>query len=325
MKRNKIMLSISTLTAALMIGLFGGAASAQTPPPTAGTDTSRPVRIMGRVDAVSTNSIALTTRQGQVTANVGPNTWIIVQESGGRCVEGTLQDIQTNRPANVAGMTTAQRGVINARVITQGRCGMPDEKAKRPQKGQVGDHLAMGAIKAISGNTITVTTDRGSEVTVSTTADTVVLNSGFKSVGSLKVGDKIEVLGNPAKPADKSTTSQRTLNAWGIRVVTTGNGIVTGQVKSVSGNTVTLSTPRNRKGMTVTLDSSTAYKSLAKADARATLTNATQADVKVGSNMVVEGLSSSDGKTLTAKAVILLPDGKARAGNPAKPTKPAKP
>ena len=325
MKRNTFMLTISALTAALTFTLFGGVASAQTPPPPTGTETPRPVRIIGRVDTVSTNSIALTTRQGQVTANVGPNTWILVQQTGGRCVEGTLQDIQTNMPANVAGMTTAQRGVINARVITQGRCGMPDEKAKRPQQGKAADHLAMGTIKAISGNTITVTTDRGPEVTVNTTADTVVLNSGFKSVSTLKVGDKIEVLGNPVKPADKSTTSQRTLNAWGVRVVIPGNGIVTGQVKSVSGNTVTLTTPRSRDGMTVTLDSSTAYKRLAMADAKATLTNATQADVKVGSNMIVEGVSSSDGKTLTAKAVILLPDGKARAGNPAKPTRPAKP
>lgn len=316
MKPNKVMLSISTLTAALMIGLFGGAASAQTPP-TTGAETPRPVRIVGRVDTVSNNSIALTTRQGQVTANVGPNTWIIVQQNGGRCVEGTLKDIQTNRPANVAGMTTAQRGVIDARVVVQGRCAVPDRRPERPQQGKVANHLASGTIKAISGSTLTITTDRGPDATINTTADTVVLNSGFKSVSALKVGDRIDVLGHPARPADKSTATARTINAWGIRVVAPGNGIVMGHVQSVSGNTVTLRTPANRAGMTVTLDSSTAYKSLARADGKAALTNATQADVKVGSNLLVEGVSSSDGKTITARAVILLPN--------AKPTRPAKP
>ena len=317
MKRNKFILSISTLTAALMIGLFGGAASAQTPPPTTGTETPRPVRIVGRVDTVGTSSIALTTRQGQVTANVGPNTWIVVQQVGGRCVEGTLRDIQTNRPANVAGMTTAQRGVIDARVVVQGRCAVPDQKPERPNWGKVANHMVSGTIKAISGSAITVTTDRGPDATINTTADTVVLNSGFKSVSALKVGDRIDVLGHPVRPADKSAATARTINAWGIRVVAPGNGIVMGNVQSVSGNTVTLRTPANRAGLTVTLDASTAYKSLARADGKGTLTNATQADVKVGSHLIVEGIASADGKTLTARAVILLPN--------AKPARPAKP
>ena len=73
----------------------------------------------------------------------------------------------------------------------------------------------------------------------------------------------------------------------------------------------------NRAGLTVTLDGSTAYKSLARAEGRAALTNAAQADVKVGSHLIVEGIASPDGKTLIAKAVILLPN--------AKPARPARP
>ncbi len=317
MKQNKLLLSTGILTAALAIGLFGGVASAQTPP--ASPDTPRPIRLLGRVDVVTANAITLTTRQGQATANVGPNTWIIVRQTGGRCVEGTLRDIQTTKPAAVAGMTTAERGVVNARVVTQGGCAVPAQRSNAgAEKGRAGERLgAEGSIKAINGSTLTLATDRGPEVTVSTTTDTVVLNSGFKSVSSLKVGDRIDVLGGPAKPADKSTTSARTLNAWGIRVIAPGNGIVTGHVQSVNGNTVTLRTPANRAGITVTLDSSTAYKSLARADGKAALTNVTQADVKVGANLIVEGIASGDGKTITAKAVILLPN--------AKPTRPAKP
>jgi hypothetical protein len=315
MKQNKLMLSTSIMTAALAIGLFGGVAGAQTPP--ASPDTPHPIRLLGRVDAVTANAITLTTRQGKATANVGANTWIVVRQSNGRCVEGTLRDMQVNRPAAVAGMTTAQRGVINARVVTQGGCAIP---AQRPaQKARDGERLgAEGTIKAISGSILTLATDRGPEVTVNTTADTVVLNSGFKSVSTLKVGDRVDVLGGPAKPTDRSTTTARTLNAWGIRVIAPGNGIATGHVQSVNGNTVTLrGTPANRAGITITFDGSTAYKSLARADGKGTLTNATQADVKVGTNLIVEGIASADGKTLTARAVILLPNAKpARPANP---------
>jgi hypothetical protein len=94
----------------------------------------------------------------------------------------------------VGGMTTGQQGVINARVVMQGRCarhegpgpGAPEARGE----GKMGQHAAAGTIKAINGSNLTVTTQRGQEVTIATTTDTAVLNNGFKAVNTLKVGDK---------------------------------------------------------------------------------------------------------------------------------------
>jgi hypothetical protein len=86
----------------------------------------------------------------------------------------------------------------------------------------------------------------------------------------------------------------------------------------VSGNTVVLGGPKDRIGATVTFDGGTAFKALgpSAADGKFTLTNATQADVKVGSNLQIEGVASADGKTVAAKAVVILPSPKARTTTP---------
>jgi hypothetical protein len=317
MKTNKKALGIGLATVALIGMLPVASASAQTPPQ--GTDTTpRPVRIMGRVDTVTGNGLTMTTRRGPVTANVGTNTWIVVERDQ-RCVEGTLQDIQPQRPATVAGMTTGQPGVINARVVTQGRCGHHSEPGKeRPGEKRSGHHVAAGSIKAINGSNITIATERGQDVTLITTANTAVLNNGFKAVGTLKVGDKVEVIGGPVKgdaQQGQGQQAQRAINALAIRVVSDNTRLVTGHVESMSGNSLVLRTPANRDGITVTLDGSTGYKAAQASDRQVTLTNATQADVKVGSVLTIEGVASSDGKSMAAKAVIIMPgEGKQRPG-----------
>ena len=301
----------------LALGLFGSIAGAQTPP---AASQPQVVHIVGHVDAVSASSITLTTPRGTVTANVGPNTWVVVQKDG-RCVEGVLSDIQAGKRASVQGTTTDRQGVINARVVMQDGCAAPGRGQAQGPRGNAGErdkgqgkaapHGAMGTIKAISGNTITVTTPRGQDVSVVTNASTVVINDGFKAVNTLKVGDAIAVHGNPARGQEKQTA--RTLNAWAIRVVTDATEIVMGRVESVNGNVITLKTPRQREGLQVTLDASTGYRSTQITDGNVSLVNATQADVKVGSHLMVEGVPSADGKSMTAKAVILMPEGKGRA------------
>jgi len=312
MKTNKKALGIGLATVALIGMLPVASASAQTPPQ--GTDNNpRPVRIMGRVDTVSGTGLTMTTRRGPVTANVGANTWIVVERDQ-RCVEGTLQDIQTQRPARVAGMTTGQPGVINARVVMQGRCG--DHDGGKPEGRGPGHHVAAGSIKAISGSNVTITNERGQDVTLVTTANTAVLNNGFKAVGTLKVGDKVEVLGGPVKgDAQQGQPEQRAINALAIRVVSNTTRLVTGHVESMSGNSLVLRTPANRDGITVTLDGSTGYKAAQASDRQVTLANATQADVKVGSVLTIEGVAGNDGKSMAAKAVIIMPgEGKQRPG-----------
>lgn len=326
MKFQKTLLSVSALVALVGFGLLGGTASAAVPnqrqaPGTAANTTPRPVRILGRVDSVSSSGLVLQTRLGSVTVNVAANTWIVVPGSG-RCVEGALSDIQTGRPAEVAGMTTttATGKAIDARVITQGRCMGP--LAGKEAARDLLAHLAAGTVKSINGSTITLAAVKGDrEITVNTTADTVVMNNGFQSVSTIKVGDKIGVLGRPDKaagtpPPTAPGNGTRTITAWGIHVESAATKIMLGHVDSVNGNTVILRTLKNKDGVTVTLDSKTAYKALTIVDQKATLTNATAADVKVNSNLIVEGATSNADKSLTARSVIIMPGAK---NKPAKP------
>ncbi len=319
MKLRKFVFGLSTFGLAAVVGisLLGGVAGAQTPTPGQAEQTSpRPVRFMGRVDSVGQNSITLTTRRGQVTANVSQRTWILVQGQGQgqrRCSEGTISDLRTGLPAEVAGMTTNQQNVVDARVIVQGRCGLaPVAQKARNAVEKLARHVAEGTIKSINGSNITITPQRGTaEITVVTSADTVVLNSGFKSVSSLKTGDRVQVLGQPVRPAatpgSQPGNQGRTVNAWAIRVVATNSALVIGRVESVNGNTLTLRTPAHRQGITVTLDNSTGYKSLSVVDGRVSLVSASQADVRAGSNLIIEGTTGVNPDALSAKAVIILP------------------
>ncbi len=327
MKRTKLYLGLGIVIAALATfgvplpwGVAGAQAPTKTQAPSAQTAPAgpHPTRLMGKVSSISSNSLVLTTRQGDVTINVGANTWVVVEKDG-KPSQGTLSDIQTGKPATVAGMTTGDPKVVDARVVAQARfigaiAGRSLDKHKEMARKFLGEHGAMGTVKAINGNTITLTNERGQDVTVTTTADTVVFNNGFQNVSSVKVGDTVQVLGRPEKAAQgangtpgTTTPAARTLNAWALRAQSAGTQLVIGHVDSVNDNTVTLKTPRNRDGMTVTLDNSTGYKALTVADKQVSLQSATQADVKADSNLVVEGATSADGKNLTAKAVVILP------------------
>src|SRR5436190_10165163 len=225
MKLRMTLVSMSLLVAVLGLGLFGASASAaprqKQAPGTGSTTNPHPVRIMGRVDSVSSSGLVLHTQRGNLTVNVNNTTWILVQ-SNGRCAEGALTDIQTGRPAEVAGMTTATANTINARVIVQGRCMGP--VAGKPAVKDLLTHLATGTVKSVNGSTITLTAVNGNrEITVNTNVNTVVLANGFQSLSTIKVGDKVDVIGkpelaqgNPPPAAPKNGT--RTLDAWAIHV-----------------------------------------------------------------------------------------------------------
>lgn len=297
---------------ALGVGGFVAASASVAAPAGALAQTQRanphPVNLAGNIKAVGANTITLTTRRGDVTANVGPNTWIVVRKADGPG-QGTLNDLKLNEPASVAGMTTNDPKVIDARIIRQGA---PDGRrapgGHRPQhKGQLG-----GTIKAISGSTLTVTNNRGIDVQVETTADTVVLDSGFKTASALKVGDRVQVLGMPQRVNRHAppTRDDLKVSAWGVRVVREGVHLVGGQVESINGNTITLDPRKRDTDLTINLTAATQYRALtiSATERKATLGSASQAEIKAGSRIVVEGARSADGKTLNATSVIIVPD-----------------
>ncbi|HEX9990639.1 MAG TPA: DUF5666 domain-containing protein [Chloroflexia bacterium] len=322
MKRFKSLAGISAVLAGVLaLGVFGSVAAAQTPATQPAQQANpHPIEVAGQVTSVSANSLVLKTRRGEITANVSANTWIVTGKDGARS-QGALSDIQTGKPAMVAGMTTGDPKVIDARVVRQG----PIEKAGARGRGrmkQAAQHFAIGTIKAINGSAITVTTERGQEVTVNTTADTAVLNSGLKSVSSLKVGDSVQLVGKPARPekpagtppAEKPAQGTRAIDAHAIRVVSTNSAMVIGHIESINGNTITIRTPRERAGMQVTLDGSTEYRTISVADKK--LVAAGQADLKAGGNVIIEGTTGINGNAMTARAVIILPEGKQKAAKP---------
>ncbi|MBV9282195.1 MAG: hypothetical protein JOZ41_19105, partial [Chloroflexi bacterium] len=91
-------------------------------------------------------------------------------------------------------------------------------------------------------------------------------------------------------------------HAWGPHAA--------GQVTAINGNTVTIKPLANRPAdqgasvTTVILAGTTQY---ATGPGRAAPTSATRDAVKVGSYIVAIGTLSSDGKTLTASRVMVLP------------------
>ena len=322
MKR-KILAGIAIALAAIIgLGAFGAAvASAQAPTPRPNAPTppaaGQPVRLMGKVASVSANSLVLTTRGGDITVNIGADTFIVVQKND-QPAEGTAADLVAGKPAAVVGVATADPKVVDARMISQGAHLGGKPSARHPKGRQAADHLAAGTITAINGSTITLQGVKVAEVIVQTSANTVVLNNGFTTVSALKVGDTVAVLGAPEKPANRtpgSSPQSRTINAWGIRVENGTTQLSTARVEAVNGNTLTAKTLKNRDGATtILLDANTDYKALtiSQADHTASLADASQADVKVGSNLIIEGVASADGKSITAVAVVILPAGRPR-------------
>ncbi len=315
MKSIKSLLGIAALTGLVAFGTFAGSAVAAAPhqPQTPGRANTtapqnpHPIRVTGRVARVGDNVFALQVRNGMTaTVYVSEGTWILVPQNGS-CVQGSLSELQTGRPAVVAGMTTNDRGVINARTVAQCRAGVADNQpAPRLAKirQELEKHAGAGTIKSLNGDALIITNAQGKDITVNTSADTIVLNNGFQGAGSLKAGDKVQVFGRPDKSMGSAT---RTITAWAIRVDNGSTQLMIGHVESVNGSIVTLKTPRHREGVQLTLGGNTGYKSMTVANRQPTFSNATQADVKAGSNMIVEVVASADGKSATANSVVILP------------------
>jgi hypothetical protein len=311
MRKTRLLVGASALSILLA---FAGIASAQTPQPQAPAGP-QPVRLAGKVGTISASSFILTTPRGDFTINVSASTWIVVEKNG-TSVQGALSELQTAKAATVAGMGTADPKVVDAREVVQarlakvGRAIAPKQTPRERIRAILSHLAASGTIKSINGSTLTITNARSRDVTVNTTAATVVLNSGFQSVGSLKVNDKVQVLGRPDRPAQGATPGAKTpsFTAWALRVDSTGTKLVLAHVESVNGNTFTVRSPADRLGsVTVTVDASTGYRSLSINNGTPSLGSASLADIKVGSNIAVDGAIGSDAHSLAAKAVIILP------------------
>lgn len=150
-----------------------------------------------------------------------------------------------------------------------------------------------GTITQISGDTLTLRTQAGSE-TVTTSSTTQYLRARRSiTLADLKVGDVVRVVAAPgtARPATPGTG---TVAAQRIVVV---EPVLAGRVQSIDGDTVTL-TGRDGELLTVTLTDATRYFTGRQTATRSALT--------VGSRIMAAG--SQDSLThLTADMVSILP------------------
>ncbi|MEP6774154.1 MAG: hypothetical protein ABJA50_01050 [Chloroflexota bacterium] len=309
-----------------------GIVSAQTPTSSPSTNTApvapaagSPVHLNGKVTTVSATSVVLATRRGNITANIGVNTYIVVKKNGAPAT-GVATDLVVGENANVVGQATADATVVDAKLITQGGAlggklapraqgrGQNNPNANDRRGAELLQHAAAGTITAINGDVVTLRGVKVAVVNVNTNANSLVLNNGFSTVSSLHVGDKVEVLGQPVRPVPGVATqprASRDINAWAIRVDNGTTRMEVAHVGTINGNTVTTNLRRTGSVKTINFDSNTRFKaltvSLSPSANSFSFVDASQAVVQVNSNILVEGTVSADGISLTAQSVIILP------------------
>ncbi|HET9494447.1 MAG TPA: DUF5666 domain-containing protein, partial [Chloroflexia bacterium] len=277
---------------------------------------ARPAARIGNVSAITAAGFTLETRAGNLTVTVSDLTWIVVEKDG-RAVEGTLADLVAGNPAAVAGMLSPDGKTVAARTVAQGPMArrLADRLSRVPRRpaAQALQHVAGGTITAIDGSEITLKGDRVPDVVVLSLPETIVLRGGFSDLASLKVGERIEVLGVPVRPAEAIAGGRRTLEAWAIRVDSGATGFFHGRVGRVDGTSLVVHNIRGRDRLTVSVDSNTQFKRVAVTGGRLTVSSVALSDVQAGGHVAVEGTVAPNGRVITAKAVVLI--GPPRAGS----------
>lgn len=155
--------------------------------------------------------------------------------------------------------------------------------------GPAGEHRHGGpghdlTVSSVSGTTIIAKDESGASVTIHTSSSTMVQRAGVSiTLSDLTAGTPIEVRG--------ARNSDGTITASEIDVALP---VYAGTVTKMSGNTITVQSPRDNATQTIVVSSSTRYT---RAGSSASLS-----DVQVGSIIAAEGAVNSD-KSLAAERV----------------------
>ena len=156
---------------------------------------------------------------------------------------------------------------------------------------------AGGKVTAISGSTITIQDRQGATQAIHTSASTTVQRAGqTASLSDIAVGTQIG--------AEGTKNSDGSLNAEAIQIVLPRAG---GQIKSVSGTTITVTDPRGASTTTIHVTASTRYVTVAMGSNGPTQTVSSFSALKAGVYIGAEGTKNSDG-SLTAEVVTIMPN-----------------
>jgi hypothetical protein len=193
---------------------------------------------------------------------------------------------------------------------------------------------AFGKVTAVNGNTITISPNTNFRNKTSSVT-TIVLTSSTKYVSgwhsSSSSGTKPTISVGSFVVAEGTLSSNgKTLTAARFSVVPSVRGSgpggfhgfggfglrAVGTVSAISSDTITIKPMGTRpNGMTsvttVKLTSSTLYNA-----GRGSSSKASKSSIKVGSFIIAQGTLSSDGKTITASRVSILPSAPSAGGTP---------
>ncbi|MHB8508295.1 MAG: DUF5666 domain-containing protein [Candidatus Dormibacteria bacterium] len=152
-------------------------------------------------------------------------------------------------------------------------------------------HGGGGTITSISGSSLTLRTERGTQTVTSASTTTYMKEQQVIHFSDLRVGDVVHVQGTPSSG---STPGTGTIAATAVNVAEPSLG---GRVQSVSGDTYTL-VGKDGALLTVTVTGSTRYYSAGQSSTRSAITT--------GSHVHAEG--KQDSLThLTADDLVLDP------------------
>jgi hypothetical protein len=304
-------LRLRTCVVLVLALLFVTAAAAPAPTSAQTVDqtTTRPAARVGNVAQMTASGFTLETRAGNVLVTVTDQTWIIVERDG-RAVEGTLADLVAGKPAAVAGMLAADGRALAARTLAQGPLArrLADRLAQvqRRPAARAMQHLGGGTITSVEGSKITLKGDRAPSIVVVTLPETIVLRGGFSDLSTLKVGEHLQVMGVPVRPAPGTADGPRTIVAWALRVDSGTTGFFHGRVSRLDGSTLIVNKLRGRDRLTVNIDGSTQFRRISVSNGKPSVATASLTDIQAGAHVAIEGAVAPDGRSIAAKAVLVL-------------------
>jgi len=229
------------------------------------------VEVSGKVTAVGTSSLTVSTTNGDMTVNVDSNT--VIREKG--------QVIQLSA-VNVGDQVEAVGTSVDAHTILAQRINVevPETEA--------GEVEVQGTVQTVGTSSLTVSTSNGT-MTVNVDSNTVIRKQGTTiQLSDVKVGDKIEAVGTSIDP---TTILAKTINVESPETETE-DVEVEGTVKAVGTSSLTVTTSKGDE--TVNVDSKTV---ITKDDTKIQLS-----DINVGDKVQAEG-TKVDATTMLAKKI----------------------
>jgi len=240
--------------------------------------------VAGQVTSVSGNTINLTGRRaGAVAVTVGATTVYTEAQQA-----ASLADVHTGLLIMACGTGSSTNVQATKIYIVLPRIG--------------------GVVTNVSGSTLTLTSLDGATRTVTVSNATTYDKAGHSaSLGDITNGTAI--------------AAQGSVGSDGVLSADIQTPRVAGQVMGVNGSTITLSNAHGMNGMSgvngtsgmsgtttvVTSDQATYSVISATAGMTPTTTTGMAGDVKTGVSIIAQGTLSSDGKTLDALRITILP------------------